>query len=119
MKVERIQHVGICVPNLDEALAFYCGIMGFTLDESRPDFGIGGCWLNTGTNQLHLLELADETPGTARHLAFQIDDLDAWTAHLTSHGVAVQPLKYFPGAGRQVFLKDPSGNSIELNQPDR
>jgi glyoxylase I family protein len=119
MQVERVHHVGICVTDLAAALDFYCGVMGFSVDTNRPDFTIPGAWLNTGSDQLHLIELADDTPGPARHWAFQVDDLDAWTSHLEAHGVAFRHLRYFPGAGRQVFVTDPSGNSFELNEPDR
>lgn len=119
MEIGRVQHVGICVKDLAQAMDFYCRVMGFTVDESRPDFGIAGCWLNAGGNQVHLIELDDETPSGARHFALEVDDIDAWTAHLAQHGVEARPLKYFPGAGRQVFVNDPSGNAFELNQPDR
>jgi catechol 2,3-dioxygenase-like lactoylglutathione lyase family enzyme len=119
MQVERVHHVGIAVADLDAAIVFYCGIMGFTLDTSRPEFSKPGCWLNTGASQVHLIELADEAPGPARHWAFEVDDLDAWTAHFEAHGVEFRRSTYRPGAGRQVFVKDPSGNAFELNQPDR
>jgi predicted enzyme related to lactoylglutathione lyase len=37
---------------------------------------------------------------------------------LEAAGVKVRVSNYVPGAGRQAFLRDPSGNRIELNQPD-
>jgi len=39
-------------------------------------------------------------------------------ADIEARGVAVNRSTYVPNAGRQAFLTDPSGNGIELNQPD-
>ena len=86
MLVERLHHVGICVRDLDEALAFYCGVMGFTTDPSRPDFGIDGAWIDCGPTQIHLLVSDEPAPSASRHFALRVDDLDAWEVHLTAAG---------------------------------
>ena len=46
-----------------------------------------------------------------------VDDLDDAIASLRAQGITVDPIPETPGAGRQAFLVDPSGNLIELNQP--
>ena len=67
-----------------------------------------------------------------RHLLRQISDLashaaftqfDRWrsaeVSALERHGVAVRKTGLtFRGAGHQAFVRDPSGNLIELNQPE-
>jgi catechol 2,3-dioxygenase-like lactoylglutathione lyase family enzyme len=51
-------------------------------------------------------------------VALKVDDLDAIVADLEAKGVRAYRLPHVPGAGRQAFVSDPSGNQIELNQPD-
>jgi glyoxylase I family protein len=116
MKPHGIHHVSICVRDADEAVAFYTDVLGFTV-LPRPDFGFGGHWLGTGGAQLHLIE-SDEARPKGDHFAIQVDDIEAAVADIQSHGVAVYPVDHMVGAGHQAFLHDPSGNFIELNQPD-
>ena len=115
MRPAGIHHVSICVADAEAALAFYCDVLGLTQLE-RPDFGFGGHWLDAGGQQVHLME-RDETPPRSNHFAFRVHDLDEAVAAIRAHGVEVNPVPHLPGAGRQAFLRDPSGNSIELNQP--
>lgn len=117
MDVIGLHHVALNVDDLDDALAFYVDALGFTV-LPRPDFGFPGAWLQAGAAQVHLLV----APGVARdarqHFALQVADVAAMAAGLEAKGVAVQPYPYVAGAGRQVFLSDPSANRIELNQPE-
>ena len=49
---------------------------------------------------------------------FRVDDLEACVAELEAAGLSVRRTTYTPGAGRQAVVLDPSGNAVELNQPD-
>jgi catechol 2,3-dioxygenase-like lactoylglutathione lyase family enzyme len=111
-----IHHVAICVRDCEEALAFYRDALGCTV-LARPDFGFGGYWLDAGGQQVHLMEDASPRTGS-HHFAIRVDDLDAAVADLRARGIEVHPVPHLPGAGRQAFLHDPSGNFVELNQPD-
>jgi catechol 2,3-dioxygenase-like lactoylglutathione lyase family enzyme len=112
-----VHHVAVDVDDLDAALAFYIDGMGFTA-LPRPDFGFPGAWLDMGEHQLHLVEVAGPLPANGgRHFALRVDDLEAAVTALRAQGVKVDPIPELPGAGRQAFLVDPSGNLIELNQP--
>jgi catechol 2,3-dioxygenase-like lactoylglutathione lyase family enzyme len=53
------------------------------------------------------------------HAAFaaSLEDLPAWTAHLESHGVAIERTIDWPGGGRSVYFRDPAGNSLEFATP--
>jgi glyoxylase I family protein len=117
MKVAGLHHVSVNVRDVDEALKFYVDQLGFTVLE-RPDFGFGGAWLQAGANQVHLLETDKSTIDPRQHFALRVDDLEAVAAELEAAGVKVRRADYVPGAGHQVFIRDPSGNRIELNQPD-
>lgn len=115
----RIQHVALSVTDLDAALAFYVDQLGLSL-APRPDFGFPGAWLALGrSHQIHLFELpGDEVPARRDHFALEVDDLDAVLAELDAAGVAYRRSAHVPGAGHQAVVRDPSGNRIELNQPE-
>jgi len=117
METTGLHHVAINVHDLQEALDFYVDQLGFaTLD--RPDFGFPGAWLQAGANQIHLMEFPGASIDMIQHLALRVDDLDKAVGELEAAGLKVDRSPYTPGAGHQAFLSDPSGNRIELNQPD-
>ncbi len=116
MKPSGIHHVSICVRDSDEAVKFYTDVLGLIV-LPRPDFGFGGHWLDAGGQQVHLME-SDEARPKGDHFALRVDDLDAAVADIRDQGVTVHTVDHMVGAGRQAFLHDPSGNFIELNQPE-
>ena len=117
MNVVGVQHVAIGVHDVAESIEFY-GWLGMTVNPARPEFGFPGAWLFAGQQQVHLLESPKKAPGAENHFALIVDDLEACLADLSARGVDVSNRMHVPGAGKQAFLKDPSGNVIELNQPD-
>jgi catechol 2,3-dioxygenase-like lactoylglutathione lyase family enzyme len=112
-----IQHVSIGVHDLDASIEFF-GWLGLTIVPNRPNFGVGGAWLQAAGQQVHLIVTDKPTPGLENHFAFVVDDLDSALAELDGKGVVAFRTSHVPGAGRQGFINDPSGNVIELNQPD-
>jgi len=118
VEVLGIHHVALCVRDLDEALDFYRDRLGFAEMPERPDFGFRGAWLRAGVQQIHLYEMPEADPDRRQHVALAVDDLDAVAGMLESRGVAVDRRAHVPGAGRQAFIRDPTGNRIELNQPE-
>jgi glyoxylase I family protein len=115
VQVLGVQHVSLNVPHVEEALAFYVGILGMELRADRPAFGFGGAWLDVGPQQVHLIE-APAPEDRGQHVAFQVADLDATVAELRQQGIEVgdpSPV----GASRQAFLHDPAGNRVELHEP--
>ena len=61
---------------------------------------------------------SDTQPPAANHFAIRVDDIDSAVADIRATGYRVDTIDPIAGAGRQAFLHDPSGNFIELNQPD-
>jgi glyoxylase I family protein len=116
MEIAGIHHVALCVNDLDDALRFYVDGLGCAV-LPRPDFGFVGAWLAAGPQQIHLMQLGEVEPDRRQHVALQVDDVEAWASHLERRGVAVRRPPAFDGAGRQIFVVDPSGNRVELNQP--
>jgi len=110
-----VHHVSINVDDVDAAIEFYTKTLGLTKRPDRPDFGFGGAWLDAGGQQVHLIE-GEPPPSKGQHFALQVADLDGAVAELRSAGLKVSDPSPV-GTSRQSFLRDPSGNQIELHQP--
>ncbi len=116
MKLGGVHHVSINVHDAEATGRFYTDVLGLeTLP--RPNFPFKGLWLRAGGQEIHLIEVADHRAPEGQHFAFRVDDIDAVCAALTARGVSVSAPRDVPGAGKQAFLRDPSGNLLELNQP--
>jgi catechol 2,3-dioxygenase-like lactoylglutathione lyase family enzyme len=51
------------------------------------------------------------------HVALDVPDretLDRWRAHLELAGVEIEHEHAWPGGGKSLYFRDPSGNSLEL-----
>jgi catechol 2,3-dioxygenase-like lactoylglutathione lyase family enzyme len=118
MKLDGVHHVSLNVSDLEEASRFYLEVLGLE-QIPRPDFGFPGVWMRSGGQEIHLLQVEDHQAPKGQHFAFRVDDLDATVQELESRGVQLSRPFEIPGGGRQAFLRDPSGNVIELNQPKR
>ena len=117
--VAGLHHVSLIVADTSRALAFYHDLLGLSLDPGRPDLGFDGAWLQLGAQQIHLLELPNPDPvsarpehgGRDRHVALSVTDLDALATRLSAAGIACR----FSGSGRRaMFCRDPDGNAVEL-----
>lgn len=114
MQPLAIHHVSINVSDVDKAIAFYTEALGGTLRGDRPDFGIGGAWIDFGSGQVHLIE-APVPDRMGQHFAVQVADVGATVAELREKGFEVSdPMAV--NANVQAFIDDPSGNTVELHQ---
>ncbi|MCB9941094.1 MAG: VOC family protein [Planctomycetaceae bacterium] len=54
------------------------------------------------------------------HVAFSVphDEMEAWTARLDQHGVAIEQRVTWPNGGRSIYFRDPAGNSLEFATRD-
>ena len=115
MQPLAVHHVSITVADAEVARAFYVDVLGLSERDDRPDFGFAGAWLDAGGQQVHLIQgLPPDDRG--QHFALHIADIEGVVAELRGRGVRVSdPVPV--GAGRQAFLSDPSGNTVELMEP--
>lgn len=53
------------------------------------------------------------------HVCFSAgaQELDIWSRHLKSHGIAIEADFKWPGGGRSIYCRDPAGNSVEFAEP--
>lgn len=114
VKPVALHHVSINVRDVAAALAFYTETLGLAPRADRPDFSFGGAWLDVGGQQVHLIEGA-VPDGLGQHFAVEVSDLDATVAELRHRGIRVSDPAPV-GPNRQAFLRDPSGNSVELQE---
>ena len=103
---------------------FYGSILGLTVGY-RPDFPNDGLWLYLDKHPLiHVVvRFPDDWPGSNEklsswdHVAFDVTGLDEYRRRLTEYGAHFDA-QNVPGAGFQIFVRDPVGNKIELNFPN-
>ena len=98
----------------ERSIAFYTQVLGGAVRTDRPDFGIGGAWIDLGATQVHLIE-ADVPPNMGQHFAVLVEDLDGVVRELRAKGIEVEDGRVV-GPDRQTFIDDPDGNAIELHQ---
>lgn len=112
------------VDDVDVSLPFYRA-MGFRLaDRWGPPFAIVKrkgltLWLSgPGTSARKKLSTgALPAPGGWNRLVIEVKDLDATLAKLESIGVRFRSKPLQGPGGRQVLVDDPSGNPVELFEP--
>lgn len=114
MQPAGVHHVGINVDDLDASRAFYVDVLGLTAREDRPELGIDGAWLDACGSQVHLL-VAPVPASSGQHFALQVDDLADVVRELRGRGLEVGDPSQV-GTDLQTFVRDPSGNVVELHQ---
>ncbi len=118
----RIGHVHLKVADLDRALAFYCGVLGFDLLQRMGDsaafISAGGYHHHLGLNTWESLGGHPPPPGTTGlyHLAILYPDRRALADALRRLQHAGIPLDGAAdhGVSEALYLRDPDGNGVEL-----
>jgi catechol 2,3-dioxygenase len=117
-----IGHVHLKVADLDRALAFYCGVLGFALTHR---LGADAAFVSAGGYHHHIglntWESRGGTPPPAGttglyHFAIRYPDrktLAVALRRLRSAGVALEGAADH-GVSEALYLRDPDGNGIEL-----
>jgi catechol 2,3-dioxygenase-like lactoylglutathione lyase family enzyme len=98
------------VERLDDAVRFYTSVMGLEPIE-RLDRSGKGAWFRLGGSELHLTEDPASQPRSRRHFAVEVADLAEARQTAARHGTEIDQEE--PG---RFFMRDPSGNRIEVAQ---
>jgi catechol 2,3-dioxygenase-like lactoylglutathione lyase family enzyme len=117
VKVTRILHHSVNVEgDLDECVAFYRRLS--LTDLSRPTIpGVDGHWFAVERAQVHLVDAPAGNAAirpTGPHVCFGVEDLGAAVAELESAGIPF--VEGWQGEVQQIWVADPTGNTIELQQ---
>lgn len=120
----RMNHLALYVQDLKVSRHFYETIIG--LDTIPEPFHDGKhTWFEVGPkSHLHLIEGAKEkiTLNKNIHLCFSVPSVDQFVENLKKHKVVFEDWNGSPGTitkrvdgVKQVYLKDPDGYWIEIN----
>lgn len=118
-------NVRYMVSDVQECIAFYTSVLGFTLISDRSpafaDVSLGDLrLLLSGPQSSAGRPMPDgrrPEPGGWNRIELVVEDIEAEVARLRAKGVPFRnDIVRGPG-GAQVLIEDPSGNVIELFQP--
>ena len=116
----RVNHVSVSAADLDASTEFYTQLIGAVRVPS-PNFDVEVRWLALGDTQLHLFR-SDVQPTEGHHFGVEVD-LDVLVeAYRTAAERGILEAQTFngalislPGDVVQLYLRDPSGNLVELD----
>lgn len=125
MKLNRIHHIAIICSDYAVSKRFYTEILGLKVIQEtyrvkrrsyKLDLEVGGQY------QIELFSFPNppkratqpEAAGL-RHLAFEVDDIEAAILHLSDHKVMAEPIRLDENTGKRfTFFCDPDNLPIEL-----
>jgi methylmalonyl-CoA/ethylmalonyl-CoA epimerase len=128
---KRVDHIGILVSNIDEAIRLYQDCFGAEIGkiETLSERGVKAAILSFGEGaNLELLEplpssnmakILEKRGEGLHHITFEVDDVDKEISHLAERGIELIDRKARPGfEGRVAFVhpKSVRGVLVELCQ---
>jgi len=129
-ELEGIDHVVLLVRDMAEARHFYEQVLGCTVDRALPEYGM--LQLRAGASLIDLVDIGSRQGEWGRpeveggrnmdHVCISTGPCAEpdMRAHLARHGIAIveQGIRYgAKGDGMSFYIRDPSGNQIELKGP--
>jgi catechol 2,3-dioxygenase-like lactoylglutathione lyase family enzyme len=112
--------------DLDRARAFYAEALGLEPSEERPG---GLLYTPAGGGEFALFTSAGAPSGTHTQMGFEVDDIEAFAAHLRERGVTLEVEEItevegnYPSKGGRgehaAWFRDLDGNLFGLGQPIR
>ena len=132
--IGKVDHIGIAVKSIDEALKFYEGVLGIKCvsQEVVEEQKVKVAFLPVGDTEVELLESTDEDGPVAKfiekkgegiqHIAYKVDDIEQAIEELKGKGIKMidDKPRYGAGGAKIAFLhpKSTFGVLIELCQRD-
>lgn len=129
MKIIGLDHIGIAVDNLEQALEFYVGALGLRADaiEEKPQYGLRLVRVHTSNAVIELIEARDWEQTTQRyldrkgpgvyHVGIEVDDVDAVVTELMDRRIRLIDEVPREGDGMRVSFVHPDatgGALVEL-----
>lgn len=133
MNLKNIDHIGIAVSNLQEALSFWQAALGIELHgvEEVAEQKVRTAFLPVGGTEIELLEATSPDSTIAKfiekrgeglhHIAIRVEDVEAALAELKAKGVLLIDEKPRDGAGgtRIAFVHPKSTHGVLLELCER
>ncbi|AOX03711.1 hypothetical protein BJP34_33595 [Moorena producens PAL-8-15-08-1] len=125
MKTKGFHHVAIICSDYEQSKQFYVDILGFPIIEetfraARKSYKLD---LQVGDgDRIELFSFPNPPERVSRpeacglrHLAFQVDDIEASVNYLKSQGVDVERIRIDEHTGKRfTFFQDPDGLPLEM-----
>lgn len=129
--IRHLDHLVLRVTDLPAMLAFYCGVLGCTVERRQDEIGL--VQLRAGSALLDLVPVDGKLgrmggapprreAHNLDHFCFRLDPFDeaAIRRHLQAAGIEAGETSSRYGAegeGPSIYLQDPQGNTVELKGP--
>ena len=125
--LKRVHHIAIIATNYAQSKAFYCNILGFTLqsefyreerDSWKGDLALNGEYVI----ELFSFPFPPARPSRPeacglRHLAFCVDSVEQTVRELAEVGIECESIRVDDYTGKKMtFFHDPDGLPLELHE---
>jgi methylmalonyl-CoA/ethylmalonyl-CoA epimerase len=131
--VNKVDHIGIAVSNLEESIKFYEEVLGLKLHgtETVEEQKVKVAFLPVGDTEVELLEAtAPDSPIAkfieakgqgVQHIAFKVDDIEAALEEMRAKGVRLidEKPRYGAGGAKIAFLHPKSTNGVLIELCER
>jgi catechol 2,3-dioxygenase-like lactoylglutathione lyase family enzyme len=122
VKLTGLDHIVLCVADVQRTIAFYAKALGMQPREERP-----GKWsLHFGANKISLQDAGtapeiarDTVPGSGNYCVLTEEPIEEVSGALRAHGIEIVagPDERDGATGRilSVYFRDPDGNLVEVS----
>ena len=131
--IKKLDHIGIAVSNLDEALKLYSDVMGLKLTgiEVVEEQKVRVAFLTVGDTELELLESTSPDGPIAKfieakgqgvqHLAFKVDNVEKAIEEMKAKGMRMidEKSRYGAGGSKIAFMHPKSSNGVLIELSER
>lgn len=125
LQLNTVHHIAIICSNYERSKAFYTDVLGLTVIREIYRAERKSFKLDLALNGQYLIELFSfpnppqrtSRPEAAglRHLAFEVNDLDAAVQNLAAKNIVVEPIRTDKTTGKRfTFFADPDDLPLEL-----
>ena len=131
MKIGPLNHVGIAVPDIEDAMETYRTLYGatdITIPFDMPEQGVKVCFVNLPNSQIELIEPLNEASpiwrfieknpkGGQHHVCFEVEEIHAAVAAMKERGATVLGEPRIGAHGTPIVFvhpKNSNGVLIEL-----
>lgn len=131
--IGKVDHIGIAVSNLDDAIKLYKDVLGLGLHgiEEVEEQKVKVAFLPVGDTEIELLESTSPEGPIARyieakgqgiqHIAFQVDNIETALEEMKSKGMRLidEKPRYGAGGAKIAFLHPKSTNGVLIELCER
>lgn len=131
--VSKVDHIGIAVSNLDEAVKLYMDVLELELHgvEVVEEQKVKVAFLPIGDTEIELLESTSPEGPIAKfieakgqgiqHIAFRVDDIEAALTEMKAKGMRLidEKPRYGAGGAKIAFLHPKSTNGVLIELCER